>query len=65
KAIATMKETGLLSRSSYTSLYPKLATSARQEATLWLLREMPGALLIPFRIAMRGKNALKRIRRGR
>lgn len=65
KAVTALRDAGLLTLSSYTSLCPKLATSAHQKATLWLLKEMPGALLIPFHIAMRGKNALRRIRRRR
>lgn len=62
KAVTALAEAGLLSRGAYMSVCPGFMASRRQVISLWILKCMPCLLLLPYRMAMLGKNIIRRRR---
>lgn len=58
-AVSAMAEAGLLSKRAYVSLCPDIKFSRSNSIVLHILRDMPRVLLLPFRIAMLVKNAVR------
>ena len=58
-AISTMAKAGLLSKETYVSLCPDIRFSLRNKVVLYILKEMPKVLLVPYRVAMLVKDAIR------